>query len=375
MISPLFEEPSLGIYRFITLVSICLTHFFSMVFVLLRTPQTPSLRGYRLSKYIMAVAYFLVAAFNTVELLMDDVFSDGRFVLLNTVTLSSLQIFLISATLIMLINTQYFNIRTFLLELLPSILLGIISYTFLINGYSTLFNHSLGIFIAYFTFQCIRYSLRFFQEKADTIRKIDNFFSSESNSRKLRWITQTFIALMCMGVFAMLSCIMPGVFLIPFSVLYFVFYFFLGMKHLNYIYYFHEYEIVFNTQTENNDATTLSINHSIPWEQLESAVLKWEKTPYYKEAGLTIEQVATQLNTNRTYLSNYVNQIKQQSFKEWINQLRIEEAKRLMLEKPTLHVGEIGMMVGLPDKSNFGRIFTRSCGVSPQIWRKQQHNG
>jgi YesN/AraC family two-component response regulator len=218
----------------------------------------------------------------------------------------------------------------------------------------------------------VRYSLRFYKEKKETLRKMDNFFSSDTNSKKLRWITQTFIALMAMGVIAMLSCIMPKVFMIPFSALYFVFYFFLGMKHLNYIYHFHEYEIVFNTQTESNLSDTPPTYHSLTWEQLEKAITNWENKRYFTESGLTIEQVATQLNTNRTYVSNYVNQVKQQSFKEWINQLRIEEAKRLLLEKPGMHVGEIGMLVGLPDKSNFGRLFSRSTGVSPQTWRKQQ---
>ncbi len=371
MSTPLFDEPLFGVYRFITFLSICLTHFFSVVFVLLRTPKTPALHGYRLSKYVMAVAYALVAIFNAIELLMEDVFTDGQFILLNTVVLSSFQIYLLSASLIMLINTHYFKIRNFLFELLPTAFLGIISYILLLNGFSSIFNYALGVFIAYFSFQCVRYSMSFFNERANTIRKIDNFFSSETNTRKLLWITQTFIALMCMGVFAMLSCIIPKIFLIPFSVLYFIFYFFLAMKHLNYMYYFHEYEFVFNAQTDNNDSTTSSNNHSITWEQLESAILKWEKTHYFMEPGLTIEQVATQLNTNRTYLSNYVNQIRQQSFKEWINQLRIEEAKRLLLDKPFIHVGEIGMMVGLPDKSNFGRLFSRSTGVSPQTWRKQ----
>lgn len=372
MLTPIFDEPLYGLYRFITFLSICLTHFFSVVFVLLRTPKTPTLRRYRLSKYIMAFAYALVAIFNAVELLMEDVYADGQFILLNTVVLSSFQIYLLSASLIMLINTQYFKIRKFLFELLPTSLLGIFSYTLLVNGFSSIFNYVLGVFIVYFIFQCVRYSIRFFRERANTIRKIDNFFSSETKTRKLQWISQTFIALMCMGVVAMLSCIMPKVFLIPFSVLYFVFYFFLGMKHLNYIYYFHEYEIVFNTQTESTTSTAQPANHSLTWEQLEKAITNWENKRFFTEPGLTIEQVATQLNTNRTYVSNYINQVKLLSFKEWINQLRIEEAKRLLVDKPGTHVGEIGMMVGLPDKSNFGRLFSRSTGVSPQTWRKQQ---
>jgi len=63
------------------------------------------------------------------------------------------------------------------------------------------------------------------------------------------------------------------------------------------------------------------------------------------------------------------------TFKEWINHLRIEEAKNLLQNHPEMPVSQIGTMVGLPDKSNFGRQFTRLTGKSPQAWRKDQFSG
>ncbi len=371
MPSHVFEEPLVSIYQIVTFSSICLTHFFSLVFLLVKTPKTSALHTYQQTKYILAAAYMLVAVFNSVELLFANWFANGHLVLLNTVTLSSLELFLVSASLIMLINTHYFNIRLFIGELVPIIGLSIFGYVMLYSGSSNGFKLLLGIYIVYFASQCIRYSLRFTKEKARTMHEINNYFSADSNSKKLRWITQTYITIIIMGVFAILSCIKPDVFMVPFSFLYLAFFFFLGIKHLNYVYYFHEYETIITAPVQAANSISQN-NHSISWEHLENAIEQWEKSGYFTESGLTIEQVATQLSTNRTYLSNYVNQIKQQSFKEWITQLRLEEAKRLLLEKPTLHVWEIGVIVGLPDKSNFGRLFTRNTGVSPQTWRKQQ---
>lgn len=368
---PFLDDTALGTYRFITFIVLCLTHFFSVVLLIIKTPKTESLRGYRISKYILAVAYAMVTVFNAVELLMDDVFSDERYVLLNTLTASSLQLFLVSATLIILINPGYFNFRIFLRELLLPCVLSIVAFILLDREETTAFNLVLLAFQLYFGLQCVRYLLEFNKEKKETLRKLDNYFSSETNIRKIQWITQTFIALIFMGIMALLSCILPKYFLIPFTALYFVFYFFLGMKHINFVFYFNEYELIFN-HSSGSSAPVKPNMHPLYWEQLEKAVTEWEKNGYYREPGLTIEQVAMQLNTNRTYVSNFINQVKMQSFKEWINLLRIEESKRLLLDKPELRVSEIGVMVGLPDKSNFGRLFTRNTGSSPQLWRKKQ---
>jgi AraC-like DNA-binding protein len=91
----------------------------------------------------------------------------------------------------------------------------------------------------------------------------------------------------------------------------------------------------------------------------------------FTEEGITIDTPAARLGTNRNYLSRHINTVKQQTFRNWINTLRIEEAKTLMLQNPGITIGEIALRVGIPDKSNFTRSFGKQTSLSPQAWRKQ----
>lgn len=50
-------------------------------------------------------------------------------------------------------------------------------------------------------------------------------------------------------------------------------------------------------------------------------------------------------------------------------ELRIYDAKELILQNPEMTIYEISEMVGLTDKSNFRKNFTELIGVSPSVWR------
>jgi two-component system response regulator YesN len=56
------------------------------------------------------------------------------------------------------------------------------------------------------------------------------------------------------------------------------------------------------------------------------------------------------------------------SLREYINQLRIEEAKRLLLST-NLSVSDIAVEVGYDNISYFSTVFRKLCGVSPVDWR------
>ena len=103
--------------------------------------------------------------------------------------------------------------------------------------------------------------------------------------------------------------------------------------------------------------------------KIEAELAFWVKKKGFTEKGITIEQLSQKLGTNRTYLSSYINTCYKQTFSNWINNLRIEEAKYLLLKEPLLTVGQVGEKIGYTDKSNFGRQFTKRTGASPNAWR------
>jgi YesN/AraC family two-component response regulator len=82
-----------------------------------------------------------------------------------------------------------------------------------------------------------------------------------------------------------------------------------------------------------------------------------------------MDTLAYKFYTNRSYLSNYINVYKQKTFREWINCLRVEEAKKLLREYPEKTIAEIAAEVGIPDTTCFRRHFVSLTGLSPKIWR------
>lgn len=97
----------------------------------------------------------------------------------------------------------------------------------------------------------------------------------------------------------------------------------------------------------------------------------WVDHGGYKTLGVTMLQVAEQLGTNRTYLSEYINVNYGCSFNTWLGRLRVAEAKRLMLSSPTLSLDRVALNVGFSSKSHFMSTFKSIEGETPGRWRER----
>ena len=102
---------------------------------------------------------------------------------------------------------------------------------------------------------------------------------------------------------------------------------------------------------------------------LEQKIEHWVAGKGFTEQGITIHSLATKLITNNKYLSTYINTYKKQTFREWMNELRIEEAKILLLQYPQMPLTEIASRAGFLDKSHFLRQFKKQTGISPTNWK------
>lgn len=108
-----------------------------------------------------------------------------------------------------------------------------------------------------------------------------------------------------------------------------------------------------------------------PLHDLTPKVDEWIKKQAYLEHGITIQQVAEQLSTNRTYLSQYINSCYGCNFNVWLAQLRIDEAKRLLLSSPALSIDRIANSTGFSSKAHFINTFKSSEGTTPGRWREE----
>lgn len=107
-------------------------------------------------------------------------------------------------------------------------------------------------------------------------------------------------------------------------------------------------------------------------EVMQEKEARWRVRGGYRTKGVTIEQAAREIGTNRSYLSKYLNEVRQMTFYEWVAQMRIQEAQSLMLADRNMPIEQIASEVGFTSQSTFSSTFKKQVGISPNAWRNQQ---
>lgn len=98
---------------------------------------------------------------------------------------------------------------------------------------------------------------------------------------------------------------------------------------------------------------------------------QWKKLKVYLRFHVTIQDLSREIGINRTYLSNFINETYGENFNNWINGLRINEAKYKILTTSEDSLSEIARKIGFADLAHFSKIFKRKEGISPSDWKKQ----
>lgn len=98
---------------------------------------------------------------------------------------------------------------------------------------------------------------------------------------------------------------------------------------------------------------------------------QWKELKVYLRFHVTIQDLSREIGINRTYLSNFINETYGENFNNWINELRINEAKYKILTTSENSLSEIARKVGFADLAHFSKIFKRKEGISPSDWKKQ----
>ena len=106
---------------------------------------------------------------------------------------------------------------------------------------------------------------------------------------------------------------------------------------------------------------------------IEDIITEWaqrEDKPFVQES-LTLLDVAEDTKLSPRLLSEFLNKYYKVNFCTWINTLRIEEVKRLLVERPNLSLAEISMMVGFSDPASLSKIFKKIVNESPSAYKKR----
>lgn len=121
-----------------------------------------------------------------------------------------------------------------------------------------------------------------------------------------------------------------------------------------------EYDVI----DEEDDVTTDTVASNFI---VKNAIHYIEQNYAHK---ITLCEVAEKTYVSQWHLSKLLNRTLGQNFSEILNNVRIREAQKLLLE-PSLRIGDIAEMVGFVDMAHFSRVFKKNIGISANEYRNQ----
>ncbi|MFU0799746.1 MAG: response regulator [Xylanivirga thermophila] len=88
----------------------------------------------------------------------------------------------------------------------------------------------------------------------------------------------------------------------------------------------------------------------------------------YKDQ-ISLDVIADKFHISYSYLSSYFSNYAHMGINEYLNDVRIQKAKELLITT-NIPIGDISEMVGYSDQSYFGKVFKKLVGMNPSTYRK-----
>ncbi|MBN2237800.1 MAG: helix-turn-helix transcriptional regulator, partial [Bacteroidales bacterium] len=87
---------------------------------------------------------------------------------------------------------------------------------------------------------------------------------------------------------------------------------------------------------------------------------------------LTLSELASNIGTNRTYISQAINLQGHMNFNAFINKFRINEAISILNKNPKIKIEELALMSGFGSVISFQRAFNKDIGKTLTEWKNRK---
>lgn len=375
----------LEIYHYSLCVSLTLLLFFSFRFLFGKLPDKQIFRQYRISRMLMGIALLDLAANYSVHLFLTPRLAAPINAILMNLCTYWLAVWLFGSALMMLLDKRYVTRKRFIRHIAGWMAYCIVVLILWCYVPSNLLNSIVPILLAVaFCVYAVGVAHKVFATFRKATRKLDNYYSDDA-AVYIRWMSVFTYWAIVFGVGQGIFTFVPDRYVYLWIISAIPFYIYLYVSYANYLLMYEHVDDAINTYedqeeydienvVENRDrdnGQTISSTTRISKQQeemLKSNIQKWIDDKEFTKGGLTIEDIARQTASNRTYVSHFVNTHYGMSFREWINYLRLQYAKDIMLKSPDKSVAEIAIESGYLSTSYFSRIFKETEGLTPGRW-------
>ena len=243
--------------------------------------------------------------------------------------------------------------------------------------------------VVLFIVNCFLHILIFHRTYIRGVRRLEQYYDEEQDN-KMKWIRFSYAMMMLTQMFILVYMLLPRGFMKIYIIWYVLFMLYFTA---NFISFLGSHKLLLDAfayrtlsgqeikerierrkkERMNRKDVPAVVDDVLTGQELmrlERSIAQWVKDKRYKEYDKTREQIARELNTTKEILHLYFSTKLGVDFKTWRTNLRIEEAKRLMLEHPDMSLNIVAELSGFSDRSNFHHQFTKIVGCSPKQWRE-----
>lgn len=357
----------------------------AVVMLLIKVPHTEHATRLTRAKSLVALSYMFCAFIFGYTLSHHDIEQYGLFSAMTLLINVAFSTATLSFSLINLLGHRYVDFSKLLVSIFAIFIVSMALIEVFFNGEKNVFNIVLVTSIAMFTSMCIYYIIIFDKWYRHSIMMLEKYYD-EDEEHKLKWIKFCFILAMLTEMFVLVYMF----FLRGFMFIYIGFYIlFLLYFAGNFISFIGSHKLLLDafghwTISQANKSskkkrtarkmkkTAAPAAASSSMDDIDSVkplLDEWVRQKRYREYDKSREEIADEIGTTKELLNLFFAREVGKDFRTWRTELRIEDAKALLLSDRKMSTNMIGEMVGFSDRSNFHRQFTKLVGCSPKHWR------
>lgn len=350
-------------YILITFAYVIIFGIFGATTLLLQIPKEKGMESYKKARRTLGGALCALSLYCVIRIIFPQHHHDYEdFWLLVTFTL--IHSWLTYASLLFLLETPRYVTRRFLVDgAIPVVIMSICGLVgvFVPKAQPTMqiiFGCIFGVKCAYMFYICLT-------EYRKCKSELDNYYDENPD---IGWIKNLILLSLFMSAATVVAFYVPSIHLIYYISIPFI-YAFITFKIIDFapkkIDALRQRNATLDKPVREKKKATKGVD-----EKIGPMVEKWVLEKHFCTPELNIKDVAAEIGTNHSYLSQYLNNHLGMTFQFWLNTLRIEESKVLLTDGTHRSIEEVGAMVGFSQTYNFSRWFRNVTDTTPFRYRQ-----
>ena len=370
----------------------------AVLLMLIKIPQSDYSSKLINSKLAIVVSFLICSFmmfFTISQYGKDDIWDWEMFTMLAIYVVVHFSTSIISYSMISLLKAEEQRHRMFV----PGLFVSAVIAVMLLGAYRsenmTYFWFMCIVALTAFLLQSVTYIVYFDKAYKHSLRELENYYD-EDESHKIKWVRFCYIISMLTNIFILVYLCLYWFldYKLYIAALYTVWYLvYMLYMTSNFISFLGSHKLVLDAFAHRaltgqdirqrreerkaaksaDSVSEVSLNEKEAV-RLERAVQKWVSEKNYRQYDKSREEIASDLKTSKEFLHHYFLNRLGVDFKTWRTQLRIEDAKKMLLEDKKISTNLVGEMCGFSDRSNFHRQFVKIVGCSPREWRESSGN-